>query len=393
MVRTLCAIVTLAAATAFAAGPTHEGRTEGAQPRKAELSIGAAVAPDGALWVVGLNREGRLFTQASNDLGHTWTPSRLLDIGTDRVAADGENRPKIAFGPDRQVVISYTQPLARLYTGEIRMLRSADGGATFSPPFTAHRDRQVITHRFESLAFDARGTLHTVWIDKRDQIATGKGSGGYRGAAIYRNESRDGGASFGADIKLADHSCECCRIALSPTPQGGIAALWRHVFEPNVRDHAFAVLGAGAASPVRATFDNWHLDACPHHGPGLAPARTGGYHATWFGERDGRAAVRYARLAADGLPLGEVRELPDPRAEHADVATAGASVIVAWRSYDGTQTRLRAWVSTDDGAAFALRELAASTEQNDHPRLVATASMILVIWRTTSTIHVIPIPS
>lgn len=386
-------------AAAALASDAHQGHAAtppaAKSPPRAALAMGAAFAPDGRLWVVGLNREGRLFVQSSNDKGVTWEPPRSIDIGGDTVAADGENRPKIAFAGDGRAVISYTQPLAKPYTGEIRMLRSTDGGRTFSAPFTVHRDRQVITHRFESLAFDRNGTLHTVWIDKRDQVAAGRHDndrnarkGAYAGAAIYRNESSDGGLSFGPDLKLADHSCECCRIALAPTPEGGIAAMWRHVFEPNIRDHAFAPLGTEARPPVRASRDGWKLDACPHHGPGLTPARQGGYHAVWFGERDGRMAVRYGRLAADGAPLGDARELPDPRAEHADVAAAGRQVAVVWRSYDGAQTVLRAWVSNDDGTNFSLRELASSREENDHPRLLAEGEGIWALWRTAKGIHV-----
>lgn len=401
MVNLLVAVLGLAAATAFAAHEGHGGQDAGGQQvaakptarAKAGLSIGAAVSPAGELWLVGLDADGRLFIKTSLDLGSNWGEARRLDTGSDKIAADGENRPKIAFGPDRQVVISYTQPLARPYTGEIRMLRSADGGASFSVPHTVHRDRQVITHRFESLAFDRSGVLHVVWIDKRDQVAASGGAakgGNYRGAAIYRNESRDGGASFGPDIKLADHSCECCRIALAPTPGGGVAAMWRHVFAPNIRDHAFAILGENAPL-VRASADDWKLDACPHHGPGLAAAAQGGYHAVWFGEKAGRAAVRYGRLSATGAATGEPRELPDARAEHADVATLGPLVAIAWRSYDGVQTHLRAWLSTDDGAHFTLRELAASAEENDHPRLLATPAGIRVLWRTAKEIHALPI--
>jgi hypothetical protein len=396
MVRSFVAAITLAWAAALAAHEGHGDHGTGAPkagakaalPARAGLSIGAAVSPAGLLWLVGLNSDGKLFVQSSADFGLKWNEARLLDIGTDKVAADGENRPKIAFGPENRVVISYTQPLAKPYTGEIRMLRSDDGGESFSAPFTVHRDRQVITHRFESLAFDRSGVLHTIWIDKRDQVLAARGT--YRGAAIYRNESRDGGGSFGPDIKVADHSCECCRIALAPTPEGGLAALWRHVFETNIRDHAFAVLGEQKA-PVRASFDDWKLDACPHHGPGLAPAAQGGYHAVWFGDKAGRAVVRYGRLAADGTPWGEVRELPDSRAEHADVVASGRQVAIVWRSYDGTQTRLRAWVSADDGASFSLRELAAGKEENDHPRMLATPTGIRVLWRTAKEIHVLPI--
>ncbi|MEI8162647.1 MAG: hypothetical protein WCI19_05885 [Betaproteobacteria bacterium] len=403
MVRTFIAAMALAWAAGLAAHEVHgdppQAAARAAPAARSGLSIGAAVSPDGLLWLVGLNSDGRLFVQSSADFGLKWSEARLPDIGSDKVAADGENRPKIAFGPDNQLVISYTQPLAKPYSGEIRMLRSTDGGRSFSAPVTVHGDRQVITHRFESMGFDRNGVLHTVWIDKRDQVLAarnaGEGpgrSGAYAGAAIYRNESRDAGLSFGPDIKVADHSCECCRIALAPTAEGGMAALWRHVFGSNIRDHAFAILGEAAKGPLRASFDDWKLDACPHHGPGLAAALQGGYHAVWFGEKAGRAAVRYGRLSAAGRPQGEVQELPDARAEHADVVTSGRQVAIAWRSYDGAQTRLRAWVSADEGAHFELRELAASTGENDHPRLLATAAGIRVLWRTAKEIHVLPIP-
>lgn len=404
MVRFFAAAVILVS-TALAANEGHKSHVDGSPETgaraparaKAGLAIGAAVSPAGQLWLVGLDPENRLVVRTSEDFGGNWGEARPLDIAGDKVAADGENRPKIAFGPRDQVVISYTQPLARPYTGEIRMLRSTDGGKSFSPPFTVHRDRQVITHRFESLAFDRNGVLHVVWIDKRDQVAAAGGDadkGGnksaYAGAAIYRNESRDGGLSFRPDLKLADHSCECCRIALAPTPDGGVAAMWRHVFSPNIRDHAFAILGE-QKTPARASFDDWKLDACPHHGPGLAPAREGGYHAVWFGEKAGRAAVRYGRLSAAGMPLGAVRELPDPRAEHADVAASGKRVAIVWRSYDGVRTQLRAWVSTDDGVHFVLHDLASSNEENDHPRMLASNDGIRVLWRTAKEIHVLPI--
>lgn len=356
--------------------------------RTPALGMGAAFSPSGELWVVLLDEQQRLTVQTSADEGRSWTPPRVLERGDEAISADGENRPKIAFGAQGRVVISYTQPLARPYSGAIRMLRSSDGGRSFSAPFTVHADRQIITHRFEAIGFDAQGTLHTLWIDKRDlEAAASKQQ--YRGAAIYRNESRDGGASFGPDIKLADHSCECCRIALAPSPDGRLAAMWRHVFAPNQRDHAFALLGAPAqAEPVRASLDRWAVDACPHHGPGLAPAAGGGYHAVWFGERAGVAAVRYGRLAADGTPQGEARPLPDEGAEHADLIGAGAKLAIVWRSYDGRATRLRAWLSRDDGRSFVLQELDTSADDNDHPRLVRHGERLFALWRTSKGIHV-----
>jgi hypothetical protein len=370
-----------------------------ARKPRPQLGIGAALAPDGALWLAGLNAEGQLFVQnAPAPVGaaaRQWSAPRVLDTAGDPISADGENHPKLLFGPHTTVLIAYTRPLPTPNTGYVRLLRSTDAGQTFAAPVTVHTDRQEITHRFESLAFDAQGTLHTVWIDKRDLEAApkvGKKSS-YTGAAIYRNVSQDGGASFGPDLKLADHSCECCRIALGLGADGVLRAMWRHVFAPNVRDHAFAALSPATPTPiVRATFDEWRVDGCPHHGPGLAPA-SDGFHAVWFGIRsqgaDQGAGVRYARLKPDGSPrLDSVRRLPDERAEHADVMANGAQVAVVWRSIDGMTSTLKAWLSTDSGQTFRVQSLGQASGENDFPRLVQLGSRMAVVWRNAKEVQV-----
>ena len=377
-----------------AAQKAGQGAAKAARKPPASLSIGAAFAPSGELWVTGLDEQSRLYVQTSADLGRTWGERRVLDSQGDRIAADGENRPKIAFGPNGWTVISYTKPQPKPYTGDIRMLRSEDGGKTFTPPFTVHDDRQPITHRFESIAFDSKGELTVLWIDKRDAEAARAKDGGkrgaYDGAAVYGKVSKDGGRTFGPDQKLADYSCECCRIALIETPGSGMVAMWRHVFPGSIRDHAFAPLSdLGRGKPaIRSTQDEWQLGACPHHGPGLANARSGGFHSVWFAVRGGKAAVYYGRLSEDGKPAGEVRALPDERAEHADVANAGESVAIVWRSFDGERTRLRAWTSKDEGRRFALSELGSSFDDNDHPRFAYRGAEVFSVWRTRGQIHV-----
>ena len=399
VVLALCAATAFAQAVAPVPVPAASagGHTNARHAPRAQLASGVAFAPDGSLWMAGLNAHGDLFVQnaPANKLSE-WSAPRLVVSRGEAISADGENRPKLAFGPNGWVVISYTQPLAKPYTGAIRMLRSSDGGQTFSQPFTVHSDRQEITHRFESVAFDAQGVLHTLWVDKRDmELAPKLGKkSSYRGAAIYRNTSSDGGASFGPDIKLTDHTCECCRIALAHGPDGNLRAMWRHVFEPNVRDHGFAAVGGTApADVVRASFDDWHIDACPHHGPGLAAAADGGYHAVWFGIRkkgnEETAAVRYARLRADGSPLLEsVRALPDERAEHADVLVSGSQVAVVWRSVNNSQSTLYAWLSKDGGKSFQLRTLSKVQGDNDHPRLAQSGERMVAVWRNANEVQV-----
>lgn len=367
---------------------------------------GSAFAPDGALWSLQLNAQGHLALHISPDNGRSWLAERVLDTGDDHIKTSGESPPKIAFGPNGIVIIIYAQALAKKFTGEIHMLRSTDGGAHFAAPVTLHQDRQVISHSYAVIAFDAKGALHTVWIDARDKAAitaanvaaekTGLAKTDYRGVSLYRNVSLDGGASFGPDTKLSDYSCECCRIAVTPTADGQVAALWRHLTLPNIRDHAFTVLSAETpvatseplAEPVRASFDNWAIDGCPHHGPALTTSNAGGYHAVWFGDRAGVAQVRYGKLDQAGNPVGAVQVLPDAKAEHADILSSGNKLAIVWRSYDGTSMNLKAWISDDEGRHFKLKEIASSQLDSDYPQLLSKGGKIYVIWTTTGKRHV-----
>jgi len=379
-------------------------------PRQ-QLATAAAFDPTGQLWLAGLDRAGQLRLRQGTGL---LEEGQRLDVGDDRVAADGEATPRLLFGADGLVLLSYVRPGAKPYTGDVRLLRSQDGGARFVPAVTVHQDRQPITHRFQAMALDGAGHLHFAWIDKRDLEAAKAAGRPYRGAAVYRNVSTDGGASFGPDIKLADHACECCRIAFSQAADGRLAALWRHVFEPNERpqadaarrpppegvsklgsgpsfaherDHAFAWLDGSA--PVRASLDRWAIDACPHHGPGLAAAADGGWHACWYGQRAGEPAVRLGRLNAQGHPLGSPRALPE--AEHADLISAGQRVALVWRQFDGRHTRLQALLSKDDGRRWQALELAQSPHPNDHPRLLRHGEQLWAVWRDTQGLRALEI--
>jgi len=369
------------AAGAFAQAAQHDHGKGGGKPARPELGTSAAFAPDGAL--VAVSKDGQhVVLHRSPDAGATWEAPVVVNATPETISADGENRPKLAFAPDGAVLVSWTHPLAKPYTGAIRLAR-ADDGRGFAVPITVHRDRSEITHRFDSLLVTRSGQVLVTWIDKRDlEAEKAAGRGDYRGAAIYAAVSQDGGRSFRPEVKVADHSCECCRIALAEDADGAPLVLWRHVFEPNERDHALATLGTdGTPRGVeRATFDRWRVDGCPHHGPSLAVAADGTRHAVWFNERDGEGRVFYGRLAA-GAVEGQ-RTVGGERAAHADVAIAGPDVAIVWKEFDGERTRLHAEVSADGGATFARVVLAATAGASDQPRVIRRGEKLFAFWRT-----------
>lgn len=351
-----------------------------------EPALGATAAFDahGRLWLVDA-ADGHVRLRHSDDFGKTFGAPAVVNAAPEPIYAEGENRPKLAFGHGGEIYVSWSQPRAKPWTGYVRFARSLDGGAHFSVPVTVHRDRAEITHRFDALATDGKGRVLLAWIDKRDQVAAEAAGKPYLGAAIYYTWSDDRGAHFLPERKLVEHSCECCRIALARTPQGDVAALFRAVYGDNVRDHAYAVLrtDGSTARTARATFDGWHIAGCPHHGPGLALAADGTRHAVWY-EASGKPAIWYGQLAPGHRPA-HAQVIAGAGASHADIAVRGATVWIAWNQVDAQGDALMLRRSDDGGAHFgAPRTLATSTDAVGSPQLLLHDGHAYLAWNTAA---------
>ena len=369
----------------------HDGMRMEMPKKGPELGASAAFDSHGRLWLVDA-ADGHVRLRHSDDDGRTLSAPVEVNATAERIYAEGENRPKIAFGPHDEIYVSWSQPRAQPWTGFVRFARSLDG-EHFSTPLTVHHDRAEITHRFDALAVDGHGRIVIAWIDKRDVIAATAAGKPYLGAAIYYSWSDDGGASFVPERKLIDQSCECCRIALARTPDGEVAAFFRSIHGDNIRDHAYAVLRTdGQASQVaRATFSDWQIAGCPHHGPGLAIGRDGIRHAVWY-EAKGQPTIWYGQLDPGHAPKHPLA-IAGSGASHADVAVHEQTVWVAWNQVgaDGYTLMLRR--STDNGDHFdAPREIARSSGAVGSPQLLLKQDRAYVAWNTAAGFRLIEVP-
>lgn len=387
-------LLTLAAGNALPHGDGRRDATGAPYIGTDKPGLAASAAFDlwGGLWAVNYDG-GYLVVRQSTDFGGQWSAPVRVFHAPEPMDTGGDAKPNIAIGPGGEIYVSWTRPLARPYTGEIRFARSVDRGRTFSPPRVVHADRAQITHRFDAMTVTRDGRLMIAWIDKRDGVAAAAKKGSYAGAATYYAVSDDRGATFRGDYKVADHSCECCRISLLPLDDGSVLGLWRHVFAPNVRDHAVARLGSfGNVSDFRrVTFDEWRVDVCPHHGPTLAADADRRLHAVWYTGATGKEGVYYGRLTDAGVE-GQ-RRVGGDTAEHADLAIAGDELAIVWKEFDGRRTTLRALRSGDRGATFTERELAATTEASDQPHLLVRGGHFYVFWNSLrEPLRVVPLP-
>lgn len=365
----------------------HQGM---AMTKGPELGSSAAIDAKGRVWLVDA-ADGHVRLRHSDDFGRTLSVPVEVNAQAEPIYAEGENRPKIALGNAGEIYVSWSQPRAKPWTGFVRFARSLDGGEHFSVPLTVHHDRAEITHRFDAMAVDSQGRIVMAWIDKRDlETATSQGKP-YLGAAIYYSVSSDRGAHFAIERKLTDQSCECCRIALARTPQGEIGAFFRAIYGDNIRDHGYAVLHADtrASDVQRATFSQWHIAGCPHHGPGLAIDKQGTRHAVWYESKD-KPSIWYGQLQPGHAPEHRM-VIAGAGASHADIAVNERDVWVVWNQVSAQGYELMLRSSHDGGQHFdEARQIAHSAGAVGSPQWLLWQGRAFVAWNTSAGFRLIP---
>jgi hypothetical protein len=144
-------------------------------------SLDIAAGPDGAVYTAWTEYEGALWFRRSADGGRSFLPSRrIAGGGTEQPA----RAPSLAVGADRAVYLAWT--IGDDPSADIRIARSADGGASFGEP------RIVAPSPGYSdapkLAVDPGGVVHLVYSES---------SGGpFHPAHIRYTRSGDGARSF-----------------------------------------------------------------------------------------------------------------------------------------------------------------------------------------------------
>jgi hypothetical protein len=207
----------------------------------------------------------------------------------------------------------------------------------------------------------------------------------FAGVSVMLAWTSDGGASFSPEQETASHSCECCRLALAADSDGRPVMVWRQVFPPNIRDHAIQRQEANdhPGEIGRVSVDDWHVDACPHHGPALAIDGNGRRHVAWFSGGGRRKGLFLAH--GDGATFSEPQPLgnPDNAPSHPQILAAGGHVWVAWKEFDGEHARIVGQKSSDGGQSWtAPASWAETADASDHPLLLADGKRVFLSWVT-----------
>ncbi|MFL5575506.1 MAG: sialidase family protein [Gemmatimonadaceae bacterium] len=386
----LASSLALSACRAAPARPASTTLTlDSARAVSATTVVGAApmfaVSPAGAeaaAWVSapGGGSDGRLYVSVNGA-----APVELRDpLGP--IEAHAEAPPKIAYGADGSLdalyVVGKVVPGKRFPLGALRLVRSADGGATWSAPVTVTDDGDFGSHNFHALHAAPGGALYVAWLDGR----AGK-------SAAYMTRSADGGRTWSPNVRVAGgEACPCCRTSVATGKGDTVYVAWRQVYPGNVRDVVVARSADGGATwnePVRVHADGWVFDGCPHAGPSLQVDGAGRLHVAWWTGKEGAAGVFYARsddgARSFGAPvaLGVARF---SRPAHVQLALGEEGrVVAAWD--DGTRKtpQVVVRVSSDGGATFGDPVTASAPGRAaGYPVLAVAGRRVTVAWTEQS---------
>ncbi len=234
-----------------------------------------------------------------------WTAPRDIAAGTDWFV-NWADTPHLAVTDDGALWAHWLQKsAAATYAYDVALVRSADGGATWSKPVLVNDDGTPTEHGFVSLWPATRDSVGVSWLDGRNSggDADGGHAGGHAGAMTLRAARFDGTLQRHGENQIDVMTCDCCQTDVAMTARGPLL-VYRDRTDAEIRDIAVSRAQADAWTPPRLVHaDRWKMPACPVNGPAVA-ARGTDATVAWYTAPGDTPMLRLARSVDAGDSFG-----------------------------------------------------------------------------------------
>lgn len=264
------------------------------------------------------------------------------------------------------------------YAYDVRLARSADGGATWSAPLTVHDDGVASEHGFASLWRWQHDALAIAWLDGRHgNSEEGHGAMSLRGAVF------DATLKKSQEWELDARTCDCCQTDVAPTARGPLL-VYRDRAEEEIRDVSVTRFdGKAWTAPHAVHADGWKMPGCPVNGPAVA-ARGDEVVVAWYTAAGDVPRVRLARSRDAGVRFAAPIDL-------AQGDTAGRVDVLAhpdggwWASWiDTREGATQLWLARFDKNLHETARGVAADLPKGHgsgfPRLAPVREGVVAVW-------------
>ncbi|CAN7256792.1 sialidase family protein [Pseudoxanthomonas sp. LjRoot143] len=193
----------------------------------------------------------------------------------------------------------------------IDLVRSGDGGATWTSPQFVHPSGTSGDHGFVTFWPQSRDRLGIAWLDSRQKAAaghTGHDGGGHdhagSAAMMLRAATYDTQAKQMGEWPLDVSTCDCCTTASAVTDRGAVV-VYRGRSAGEIRDTRIVRFDGERWTPPRDVHtDGWQIAGCPVNGP-VVVAKGSRVWVAWYTEAEGVPELRAARSDDAGDTFAE----------------------------------------------------------------------------------------
>jgi len=307
-----------------------------------------------------------------------WSAAKTIATGTNWFVS-AVDFPSLAVMSDGTLaanwLVSAAGPDSEAYN--INFSFSKDAGATWSKPIVPHRDVKKRQHGFLSIVPTKDAKLAAIWLDGRNMKSEEEGDM----ALMYTTIASNG--TLGPEMQIDNRTCECCKSALTATPDG-LIAVYRDRSPKEIRDISISRFVNGKwSAPEDLSKDGWEIDGCPINGP--AVSSNGKYvAAAWFTAPADKAQVDLMMSSDGGKTFGKkIRvDAGNPAGRVEVLSLPSGDAIVSWieRTGQGSRLHLRRFDMNGNGAAPIDVSRTVGVRSGGFPKMVLSGNDIIVAW-------------
>ena len=341
-----------------------------------------AAGPDGRIYLSWVDRAADSTTALRFAVlgGSGWSQPRTVAEGRDWFI-NWADFPSVLALSGRDLAAHWLQrSSAGRYSYDVRVSRSADGGATWTTPVTPHRDGTPTEHGFAALWPMSGGDLGIAWTDGRKHALpdTTQREMSLRWARLSAR------GVLAGDDEVDTRVCDCCQTAAAVTSDGPVV-VYRDRSPGEIRDIGIVRLVNGAwTEPAIVGADNWQLNACPVNGPAVA-ADGRRVAVAWFTGAGEQRRVKVAFSQDAGASFAPPAQVDDgrPGGRVQVVLLEGGDALVSWieDTSTGTEVRVRR-VSAAGGRGDAMAVASTSGGRpSGFPDMARSGDRVVFVWR------------
>ena len=315
--------------------------------------------------------------------GGSWSESAVI-TESERFFVNWADFPSISADPTGDLWAHWLERgPAGGYDYGIRVVRSDDGGASWSEPWTPHEDGTATEHGFVSAA-PVGEHLGFLWLDGRRYASAPSGALPTDEMALYFRAAGAEGP-VGPETLIDARVCDCCQTDMAVTDDGFVA-VYRDRSPEEIRDIRIIPFRDGAWGEGSVVHeDGWKTGACPVNGPAVA-ARGELVAVAWFTAAGDVPRVKVAFSDDGGERFDDAVTVDggNPAGRVDVVMLDDGAAVVAWLERTGgefAEVRVRR-VEADGRAGRPVSVSRSSGERaSGFPRMTRTdGGAVLVAW-------------